>query len=296
MSASISIVSAPKPFEGHIDLIQRNALVSWLELVPQPEVILVGDDRGIAEICKEFDIRHIPAIARNEFGTPLMSDIFHKIRHEATNPIACYVNADIIFFNDLVDEVAKLRLPRFLLVGERTDLDVTEALERGAWVATLEHEARRAGRRHGPTGLDYFVFPRDLWVDDLPPFALGRVAWDNYVIYRALKDRIPVVDATERVMAVHQNHDYGHVSGGREAVRSGPEARKNIQLAGDPYMWLDIRDADWVLTPDGVERARDSAHLRRRLVTMPTLHPGLAPMFKGISRLRQRLQRGRGKS
>ena len=64
----ITLFTCPKPFRGHIGIIQRNAIKSWTLLKPKPEIILIGDEEGILEVCKELDLIHIPTIEKNEFG------------------------------------------------------------------------------------------------------------------------------------------------------------------------------------------------------------------------------------
>jgi hypothetical protein len=52
----ISIFSAPKPFiEPHIAVIQRNAIRSWKAI--GAEVILVGDDAGVAEAAADLSVK-----------------------------------------------------------------------------------------------------------------------------------------------------------------------------------------------------------------------------------------------
>jgi hypothetical protein len=41
----LTIFSVPKAFLGHIGVIQRNALVSWMRLGEEVQVILLGNDR-----------------------------------------------------------------------------------------------------------------------------------------------------------------------------------------------------------------------------------------------------------
>jgi len=69
----ITLFSAPKPFtNSHIAMIQRNAIKSWT-LLPDVEVILLGEEAGLAEAAKELGVKHISNVARNESGTPLDS-------------------------------------------------------------------------------------------------------------------------------------------------------------------------------------------------------------------------------
>jgi hypothetical protein len=74
----IALFTIPKPFRGHVAVIQRNAIQSWLQLKPACEIILFGDEEGTAEIAGEMAVRHVPEIKRNEYGTPLVNDIFYK--------------------------------------------------------------------------------------------------------------------------------------------------------------------------------------------------------------------------
>ena len=48
----ITLFSAPKPFTNpHIAMIQRNAIKSWT-LLPDVEVILLGEEEGLAEAAQ----------------------------------------------------------------------------------------------------------------------------------------------------------------------------------------------------------------------------------------------------
>ncbi|MDQ3877525.1 MAG: hypothetical protein M3290_04140 [Actinomycetota bacterium] len=269
---SLSLCSTPKPFVGHIDLIQRNALASWTYLMAAEDVVLLGDEEGTSDAAREFGVRHVPEIARNDHGTPLVDDLFRHAESAARHKLVCYINADIVLMSDMLAAVARIPFDRFLMIGRRCDLDIDEPLDVGApdWEDRIRRAAATRGRMHGPTGIDYFVYPRGLW-GDLPPFALGRTAWDNYLVYRARLLQVPVIDASRVVSAVHQNHDYGHVRGGGEGAWKGPEAQQNLRLAGGLQRVFDIRDADWVLGPRRLARRRDVVHMRRWLERRRTL-------------------------
>ncbi len=52
----LTIFSCHKAFHGHFNTIQRNAIKSWTLLRPKPEIFLIGDDEGTAEVCRESDL------------------------------------------------------------------------------------------------------------------------------------------------------------------------------------------------------------------------------------------------
>jgi hypothetical protein len=233
----LTIFSAPKPFtDPHIALIQRNAIGSWTRL-PETEVFLVGEETGLAETTREFGVKHLPSVARNAEGTPLVSSIFSLARQASSSPLLVYVNADILLTPDLVDSSRQvMSMARiFLVVGQRWDLDVARPLDfSGDWAERLKDEACARGELHRPMGSDYFIFPRECFAD-MPKFAIGRAGWDNWMIYKARKKGWPTVDATASIFIIHQNHDYSHLPGGQPHYRL-PETYENIRLAGGREM------------------------------------------------------------
>jgi hypothetical protein len=262
-----TLFALPKGFRGHAAIIQRNALGSWVRLRPAPEVILFGDDPGVAEAAREFGVRHVPAVARNEFGTPLVSDLFEKATAAAAHDVLCYTNADIIFTGDLPAAVAAAERwrPRFLLGGRRFNLDLRAPLAfDNGWEEDLRARARREAVLQDGWWIDYFVFRRGL-AAGMPPFAIGRPAWDNWFIYHARRQSVPVVDATEVVAAIHQAHDYGHVPRATGDHWRGPESDRNIALAGGRERAYSLLDASHRLTARGFRRQGRVQALRRRL-------------------------------
>jgi hypothetical protein len=233
----LTIFSAPKPFtDPHIAMIQRNAIGSWTRL-PEAEVFMVGEETGLAETAREFGVKHLPNVARNAEGTPLVSSIFSLARQASTAPLLVYVNADILLMPDLLETARQVMAiaKKFLIVGQRWDLDVTQPLDFSVdWVMRLHADTQARGELHRPMGSDYFIFPRECFAD-MPDFAIGRAGWDNWMIYKARKEGWATVDATDSIMIVHQNHDYGHLPGGQPHYRL-PETYENIRLAGGREM------------------------------------------------------------
>jgi hypothetical protein len=288
----LTIFSAPKPFRGAVVDAQNNAIDSWRRVAPDVQVILFGDEEGIAEAARSHGVEHVSTVARNEFGTPLLDDIFRTAQARARHAHVCYVNADIVFVGDLAAALGRLDLPRFLAVGRRTDLDLPERLECGdpRWREQLRARAGTKGRLHEATGIDYFIFPRGQ-LASMPPFPVGRAIWDNWMIHDARSRDIPVVDLTAAMLAVHQNHDYGHVAGGARTVERGAEAQRNWQMVGPDFYQLTIDDATWVLDAGGLHPVRDVRRLLRRLLVYPALSRRLRPSVRVARYLYRKLKR-----
>ncbi len=255
----ITILGMPKPFRGHVGTIQSNAITSWTMLRPRPEIYLFGEEEGVAEIAAELRISHLHDIARNEFGTPLLDDLLRRAREFVQTPLLCYVNSDIILLQEFVDAVSAIHVqfPKFLGVAHRLNIELTERLD---FVASGEMRLRREilpyGTPGNPTAIDVFVFPPDCY-QQVPPLAIGRAWFDQWLIKDARRQRIPVVDMTQVTRAIHQNHDYGHIEGGQLGAYWGEEARRSLEIYGGVPHAFTLLDVTHELLPSGrIRRVR----------------------------------------
>jgi len=302
----LTILTIPKPFAGHIGEIQRNALESWVGLGQDVQIVLIGDEPGVADAAREIGVQHVGGVERSERGTPRLDSAFAAAATVARAPLWSLVNADIMLFEDFlpaIDGVAE-SFEKFLMIGECRDLAVAGRV-RPRNADTRERLRRQAldeGRLRGCAALDYFVFPRGLF-DPLPPFLIGRASFDNWLVWRARDRGHAVVDATRCVVAIHQSHDYTHVAGGKDAVYNGEEARYNMRLAGArPFIFKDtllysnlysLDDVTHTLDPQGrpvpyrwsTWRLRARARFVKWLVNTRLVFPFL----RSVHRTRKRL-------
>ncbi len=213
-------------------MIQRNAIKSWT-LLPDVEVILLGEETGLAEAAKELGVKHIPSVERNANGVPFISSMFQLARENSNSELLCIINADMVLMPDFVEvaKQVKSQKSKFVLVSQRWALDVTAPFDfSGDWSRGLRSMVNGQGQLHRPAGSDFFLFPKSCYAD-IPNFIIGRAGWDNWMIYKARKERWPVIDCTPSVMIVHQNHDYSHLPGGKSHYEH-PDTNENIRLAG----------------------------------------------------------------
>ena len=295
----LTIFCTPKAFQGHFRVIQQNALASWRALGANCETLVFGDEEGAGAAAEAAGARYFAVVERNEFGTPLLDDVFHQAHAVARNDILCYVNSDIIFLTDLLAAVGTVSAhhKRYLIVGRRWNIDLKGPVvfeNSEAWRRSFHAFVESQGSLYDGFNLDYFIFPKPLF-EKIPAFAVGRPAWDNWMVYEARRRQIPVIDATDAIVAVHQNHDYSHSSegrlGGKAAVWRGVEAQRNRELAGRHYFGLG--DTTHVMSRSGmITRRLDPAHCFRRLPEAPEIYPAwrwvLGPL-RATSQLIQRI-------
>jgi hypothetical protein len=243
VNPTVTIYTVPKAFTGHIGVIQRNAIASWMRLRPTADIVLLGSDQGTAEVASEFGLRHLPNIKTNQFGTPLLNSIMEIAEANSSSEWLMLINTDIILISDFSKFAEKLEhLPKGLYIGLRSDLNVIAKIDMSdsRWEAELIARFKREGRFRGAgddtfNGTDYYIYPRGLY-KSVPPFAIGRYFWDSWLNAYIRCQDLPVVDVSAQLTAIHQNHDYLHVKSATSLDMNlfwmNPEAKRNFELMG----------------------------------------------------------------
>lgn len=243
----LTIFAIPKPFFGHIDIIQRNAIFSWTLLRPKCEIILFNDEKNTTcEVAKEFGIHCITDVKRNEFGIPLLDDVVAKTLEQSKNKIIAYVTSDTILMDDFAKAIEQINSLNFLMMGRVWDLDIKEKIDFSNinWEQELRERIKKEGKLEGFSAVNYWAFPHHLKFN-FPTFTPGLWGIDNWLIYKARSQKVPVIDATETVNVVHQNH---------ETTYETTYKKKRNETTLNLTEMCTLRDADWILTPNGLER------------------------------------------
>jgi hypothetical protein len=115
----------------------------------------------------------------------------------------------------------------------------------------------------------------------MPPFAIGRAGWDNWMIYAGRSSKIPVVDATRVTTIIHQDHDYAHLPNGQPHYRL-PESDENVRLSGGQEAIFTLADANWILVGEEVQRKTWRERWSRRGIEtriVSSFGPGIIARF-----------------
>jgi hypothetical protein len=290
----ITIFSAPKPFtDPFIATIQRNAIRSWIELGPEVDVLLLGDEAGMAQAAASLGVRHLSGVDCNEWGTPLVRSIFSRARAASDSALMAIVNADILLFDDFLRAAKRVsgEAESFLVFGRRYGLDVEAEIEfRPGWQESLRRQVEAQGQLHPIFSIDYFIFARHQY-RDMPAFVIGRPQWDNWMIYHARQQNWLVVDATPSVLAIHQNHDYRHLPGGKPP-HGLEEGKRNRKMAGGVRTRYLIVDAGHILVGEELHRPKPSLERSLRRLELSLMkridNPLAARALPYVRRMRRR--------
>lgn len=247
----ITFFTIPKAFAGPFAVKMNNAIKSWTLLKPRPEIMLFGHEKGIDKAARRFGCIQKSLAMHKEFGIPLINRTFKRAQKNAKTSLMCFANTDIILTQDFMSAVERVsqKFTGFLMVGCKTDVDIDFKIDFAEdWEPKLRDYVSRKSKLHSPTGIDYFVFTKGLYVD-IPPFMIGRTAWDNWLVWHILQRNIPVIDVTGGVLAVHQHRHWL-----RE--KRGPAYDYNRRLAGKAGRWGRINYSTWVLTLEDIRERR----------------------------------------
>jgi len=250
----LTLFTTAKPFKGHDGVIERNALRSWKLLNPDLEVVLFGNEEGASEVCAELGLRFEPKAERHESGAKCLDYMFRRVQQISSNQYFCFANCDIVLMQDFWRAFEKARAWRsqFLLVAQRWDVDIVRPINftSADWGKSLRERALVKGSQRNEFWIDLFLFRRGMYLD-MPPLIVGHCHWDNWMIWKALSESVPVLDATSAVVAVHQNHGYSVASGRSKGFDEDPLSLLNLELIGGWAKRAHIKSSTHALSRSG---------------------------------------------
>ena len=277
----ITIFTTPKDFTGIYKTIQVNALKSWRSISNEIEIIIFGDSKGSKEAAEEVGAEYIPNVKCSDRGTPLLSDLFQQADERAKYSILTFINADIILPEIFFDEVMTVSkcFNKFLMVGHRWDMDIDDIIEfeneneqNNFWERVRIHS-----KKHACSGIDYFVYKRNQW-KKLPDFIIGRPGFDNWLIWKARRRLLPVIDGTESIQVVHQNHPVNKLY--------KIEGDENRKLHNERT--LNILDSTYILSKSKIIRKKDQDFIIRYLHRLEKVFPEFSLLIRLYRRFYKR--------
>lgn len=242
-----TIFSCPKDFTSLFGIIQRNAIHSWLKLSSKPKIILFGNFEE--NILKEFDSENIVFLSIddvNEYETPFINKIFEKAIQNSTTDTLCYVNSDIILFDDFSNTINILeKRKKFFGVGRRYNVDLKKLIKFEN-KNDFQNKFLKNIIIDKYFGSDYFIFNKNQ-IKNIPSFLIGRTCWDNWLMYYASKNKLDLTDCTNDIFCVHQKHDYSHIKTDTKNHYKGIERDYNLRQLGGLDKVYHIRDCKFIL-------------------------------------------------
>jgi len=103
-----------------------------------------------------------------------------------------------------------------LLIGHRTNVLMTNLTGNVSAPSEVKRLAASKGRLYHGYAQDYFIIYKNRFPwHVVPNLVIGRMAYDNFIVAKALERRLSVVDVTKTVAALHQTDIEGNSAGAR---------------------------------------------------------------------------------
>jgi hypothetical protein len=254
----LTLFSVAKPFRGRIAAIQRNALRSWMLLHPAVQIILFGDAEGSQEVAWELGIRYEEHPQLTASGSVRLDYMFTTAQRRARYKTLCYVPCDTVLLADFCDALNRVEAlyREFLMVGRSCHLNLSAPLPFGDvdWHSWLRRRTQMAARQIFSEGTAYLAFSKGTCLADVPPIPIDSPCCTKWLLWKALSDQVPVVDASEMVLAVRQHGDVeGWPTAGSETEESAAES---VARCGSERHLRSVANAPYLLTPSDVVRNR----------------------------------------
>ncbi len=195
--------------------------------------------------CYSAKIREfISHINTTPAGIPLVSSLFETAKQHSSSEYLAYINSDIILRTDFIDTLASVLQSEikqdFLLTARRINIPLNTPLVNQSqhWRSDLDSIVDQSGSWDGPNAVDLFLFNRTLF-DCIPDFAIGRMQWDNWLIWKARESNALVIDASQDFALLHPIHGYAGHARGWQDITQGDEAGMNRNLAQGHILGLE---------------------------------------------------------
>ena len=254
----LTIYSTLKNFTNeHTRIIQTNAVKSWLQLTPTPEIFIMGGDESVKEFCKEVGVNHVE-VAQSDYGVPYLNEMILSAEKLASNDFLLLVSGDIILFQEtiLALKIVSNRLCNFCICSIKQESNLNNLLNfENDWKKEVKDSIAHYSL---PTSGDFFLYPKKYFLNalpEIPKFIIGRSVCDSWLIKKSIEADI-LVDATEFITLAHQQHDHSHIT---LINGDSPEYQTNLKLADDSIN-TKINESNWVLRNDYRLKKKTKSH------------------------------------
>lgn len=253
----ITFICWPKPFNDQTEYypFQKNALLSWKKLSVTKQIVVIGNEKGNEDFCKEYGFIYEPEVGEtNSFGTPYLKSILNQgYKYCSPGDPVCYINSDILLFEDFSTICewffeSELSKKDYLCAGQRWDWKTPREIDfLNEQEEKLKPEIFNNGELIPAYAIDYFLhkaysFP----LDKIPPLAMGRLHWDRWLVGYAMRNFPAVVDFSPLTYCIH--HETSYMLNGKKTTKNeyGISEECKINCNIDPHYGMDINQSNYV--------------------------------------------------
>ncbi|KAK8807876.1 hypothetical protein WA588_006364 [Blastocystis sp. NMH] len=177
--------------------------------------ILFTRSKRLISRGKQLNLTVVRKVQKNAFGMPVLRAMLTEAKRLFAANHYGYINADILFSPALFPALSLVAAEpsiekSYLIAGRVYDVHYSDLNLNFTSVESFDMSLKRLRKRHGlrnPNSADLFVFSREFPVTRMAEAVIGRRKIDSYVMFFSTIRRIPLIDCSAGVLAVHQGRD-----------------------------------------------------------------------------------------
>ncbi|KAK3085398.1 hypothetical protein FSP39_002737 [Pinctada imbricata] len=231
-------ISTPEKYDCH-----NNTLFNWNSLKPLVQPVLFTNDIASKNEALQKGWQVLPlGVTRTKYEVPVLRYMYMDVMKISSSPLLAYANGDILFTSNLIVTLQSLlndiktnnisQTNPLLMIGQRTNVK-SVALEEIQTSYKMHLMAKTRGKLFSAWGEDYFITSRNYPWKTFPDVIIGRLAYDNWMVWNAKRLKFTTIDATKTLLAVHQTTKSGNMEGHHK-----PDNRYNTNLLRKTYKKL----------------------------------------------------------
>ena len=216
-------------------LVHNNTVQNWLSFRPFVIPVIFTNEASVASACRRNGWEVLPVRVTAADDVPVLKFMYIDAMKTYKSTFYAYSNSDILFTGALVDtligcaynlsdsmdaryslyaleyEMSLYAQQPTMIVGQRTNVVNVTKSESSTWTGITS--VAKKGELFSDNAEDYFITTRSYPWTDAAEVVIGRRAYDNWLVYNALKQKHIVIDGTSTILAVHQTTASGNFEG-----------------------------------------------------------------------------------
>lgn len=223
--------------------INNRTLFNWQSL-PNINLIVFTNSTEVKYYSERAGFKTLPII-ESASGAPVLPTMFLTVMRKFSSEFYAYANGDILFTRSLIDTLEHIqcnldpndRKNGILVVGRRVNLPARLVTDEVAMSWDQLDFISKSGSLFQADAEDYFITDKSYPWQTFLPVAIGRRAYDNWVVAFSRFHNITVIDASESIQCLHQTLDSRGNFEGLEKGSYNIELIEKLQLPFSPYSW-----------------------------------------------------------
>ncbi|XP_053400113.1 uncharacterized protein LOC123542351 isoform X2 [Mercenaria mercenaria] len=223
--------------------INNKTLFNWRTL-PNVNLVVFTNSTGVKYYSAEAGFQVLPIIEEAS-GAPVLPAMFGAVMKKFQSEFYGFANGDILFTKTLVDTLEHVlcslgqirRQNGILIVGRRVNVPARLVTDKIAMSWKQLDRISHSGSLFQSDAEDYFITDKSYPWHKFLPVAIGRRAYDNWVVAFSRYHNITVIDASESIQCLHQTLESRGNFEGLEKGRYNIELIDQLRLPFSPYSW-----------------------------------------------------------